>query len=412
MKWASSCVARSRRSLLNDRPDAPAIPLARWAGRQLLQLAEETGSKRIAALLGETLLGERAVLNDFTIPGRQSAGGGCRLYETRDGWIALNLARSDDRDLLPALFRDASLDPRDDAGITSAFSLRPSANLLTQGRELGLAIASTDEEPASPPVALLAEGQEVLRCPENRPLVVDLSALWAGPLAGHLLSLAGGEVVKVESRTRPDAMRQGDPALFALLNQGKASALVDIGTKEGRVALIGLLRRADIVIEAARPRALQQLGIDAREILDSQPGLVWLSITAHGASGVAADWVGFGDDCGVAGELSSALGQAAGATGFVGDAIADPLTGIIAAREAWRHWRAGKSSRIGLSMSSIVASALAEEQAYDPARVAHELVEWANATGTPFPVCAMRTPEGVLRPLGADTTQWLGDGAC
>jgi MFS family permease len=45
--------------------------------------------------------------------------------------------------------------------------------------------------------------------------------------------------------------------------------------------------------------------------------------------------------------------------GFVGDAIADPLTGIVAAREAWRHWLGGSSARIGLSMSSIAAMALA-----------------------------------------------------
>lgn len=412
MKWASSCDVRLRQSLPNDQPIGPAVPLARWAGRQLLQLAEETGSQRIAALSGGTVLGERAVLNGFTIPGRQSAGGGCRLYETRDGWIALNLSRPDDRDLLPALFGDASLEPREDASIASAFAVFPSTYLLAQGRELGLAIASTEEKPISPPIALLAKGQMVSRCSKDRPLVVDLSALWAGPLAGHLLWLAGADVVKVESRSRPDAMRKGDPALFALLNQGKASGLVDLGSEEGRALLTRLLRRADIVIEAARPRALLQLGIDAEEIIDGRPGLVWLTITGHGVSGAAAEWVGFGDDCGVAGGLSSALGQAAGAAGFVGDAIADPLTGIIAAREAWRHWRAGKSCRIGLSMSSIVANALAEEQGRDPALLAHELAEWATAAGTCFPACAMRSPDGILRPLGADTTQWLDDTPC
>lgn len=412
MKWARSCAARLRQSLPNDRLDGPVVPLARWAGRQLLQLAEETGSQRIAALSGETLLGERGVLNNFTIPGRQSAGGGCRLYETTDGWIALNLARADDRALLPALVGDASLDPGHDVSIRTAFAAFPSAHLLAQGRDLGLAIASTEEKPISPPIVVMAKGQEVSRGSQDKPLVVDLSALWAGPLAGHLLWLAGADVVKVESRSRFDAMRKGDPALFALLNQGKANALVDIGTEEGRAALIRLLRRADIVIEAARPRALQQLGIDAEEIIDRRPGLVWLTITGHGASGAAAEWVGFGDDCGVAGKLSSALAQASGAIGFVGDAIADPLTGILAAREAWRHWRVGTGSRIGFSMSSIVSLAVAEEQASDPARLGSELAAWTNAAGTRFPDCALRVPEAALRPLGADTAQWLVEASC
>ena len=51
-------------------------------------------------------------------------------------------------------------------------------------------------------------------CPRARahtsgsPLVVDLAALWAGPLAASLLTMAGARVIKIESRTRPDAARR------------------------------------------------------------------------------------------------------------------------------------------------------------------------------------------------------------
>lgn len=393
----------------NDHPNALTIPLARWAGGQLRQLAEEAGSKRISKLTGETLLGERAAINGFVIPRRRSAGGGCRFYAADDGWIALNLARPLDRELLPALFGDALIDYQADAAIASRISAFPCAYLLTQGRDLGLAIASTREKVISSPVTLIAEGQQVFHRQEERPLVVDLSALWAGPLVGHLLWLAGAEVVKVESRARPDSMRQGEPDLFAMLNQGKASVLADLATAEGRTALNDLLFRADIVIEAARPRALCQLGIDAENLLRVRPGLIWLTITSHGASGSAANWVGFGDDCGVAGGLSAALELASGAMGFVGDAIADPLTGIVAAREVWRHWQAGNSCRVGISMSSVVASALAEEQSSDRALLDAELAAWANSVGTPFPVGSRRMPEATLRSLGADTLQWLGE---
>ena len=43
---------------------------------------------------------------------------------------------------------------------------------------------------------------------DPHPLVVDLSALWAGPLCAHLLGLAGARVVKVESLGRPDGARR------------------------------------------------------------------------------------------------------------------------------------------------------------------------------------------------------------
>lgn len=389
-----------------------AIPLARWAGRQLRHLAQETGSARIAILTGQDLLAERAAGNAFAIPGPVSAGGGCRLYPAADGWIALNLARADDRELLPALFGEDGFDPFDDERIATCIAKLPAAQLLSQGRQLGMAIASGNERSTVPAVQYLVAGPKRKDAPAFPPLVVDLSALWAGPLASHLLWLAGAVVVKAESLSRPDAMRGGDPALFALVNQGKDSLAIDLAATEGRTALLALLRRADIVIEAARPRALRQLGIDADEIMSARPGLTWITITGHGAIGAAAEWVGFGDDCGVAGGLSAALAEAAGSWGFVGDAIADPLTGIVAAREAWRGWQSGNSHRIGLSMSAIAATALAEERAHDPARLDAELRAWAAARGKPIASTPTRQPEAYLRPLGADTAKWLAASPC
>lgn len=334
------------------------------------------------------------------------------MLPAADGWIALNLSRPDDRELLPALLGSTDFDPSDDSSVANRIARNPAQRLLLQGRTLGLAIASGNEQPASPAIDALTTGPRRMGALDRPPLVIDLSALWAGPLAAHLLWLAGAQVVKVESRQRPDTMRDGDPGLFALLNQGKDSVLIDPGTAEGRRLLIALLRRADIVIEAARPRALQQLGIDAGEIVRSRPGVIWITITGHGATGVAADWVGFGDDCGVAGGLSAALSKVTGTWDFVGDAIADPLTGIVAAREAWRGWQDGVSRRIGLSMSSIAAVALAEEQATEPGLLEADFREWAGAQGQPIARTPARQPEAVLHPLGADDGMWLASPPC
>lgn len=215
--------------------------------------------------------------------------------------------------------------------------------------------------------------------------MLDLSALWAGPLAAHLLWLAGAEVLKVESRTRPDAMRAGEPDFYALLNQGKASVVLDFKDAADRDALILLIKASDIIIEAARPRALLQLGIDAAEILRTTPGLLWVSITAHGSKGEAANWVGFGDDCGVAGGLSAQLRAATGRTGFVGDAIADPLTGIFAALSAWTAWKSGQHGRLELAMRDVIAYCIGRERAADPAVFESSLKSWAARVGKPFP---------------------------
>jgi hypothetical protein len=412
--------------LATEGRSGPAIPLASWADRQIAALAEATGAPGLRALSGAALLGERASLNRFLVPGTVSAGGGCRLLCARDGWIALNLARPDDRELLPALFGEDGLDGADDTAIAACVAMAQSLPLVARGREMGMTIAALNAPTPGPawqvatrsslPVrversrdsqrfstSLEANGSD--KEPSCQPLVIDLSALWAGPLAAHLLWLAGAEVVKMESAARPDSMRDGDPRLFALVNQGKASVALDFRQDADRRRLVALFSRADMVIEAARPRALLQLGIDADAIVRANPGLVWMTITGHGAAGDAADWVGFGDDCGVAGGLSAALLAASGQVGFVGDAIADPLTGILTARLAWERWKSGAGARIIVSMSGTVASAIAEERARGSPAFDDALNAWAEAEGTPFPSVPTRAA-GTVRPFGADTARW------
>jgi hypothetical protein len=327
---------------------------------------------------------------------------------TRDGnWFALTLIREIDRELLPALFGDADLDIRDPAAIAAAVLRSDGPALLETGRLLGLPVALLDEVPVSPAVEVMARGPHRARPSGQRPLVIDMSAIWAGPLAGHLLWQAGMEVVKVESPTRPDLIRRDDPATFDLINQGKASVLVDFASDVQKARLVDLIRRADVVIESSRPRALRHLGINAQALVREVPGLVWLSVTGHGASGEAANWVGIGNDCGVAGGLSRALVEVTGTPGYVGDAIADPLTGVIGAREVLKALRAGEARRIGLSMSAIAAMALEEERAFDAARLEAELRDWGAAIGRPFPVLERRMQSSPVHRLGADTGHYL-----
>ncbi|WP_330703360.1 CoA transferase [Novosphingobium resinovorum] len=355
------------------------------------------------------LMGERAAAGGYKVGARISAGlGASHLMPTRDGgWFALTLIREVDRELLPALFGDATIDTGDWNAIAAAVLQHDCAHLVATGRLLGLPVAGMDETPASPPVEVLLAADHRRRMPGHRPLVVDLSAIWAGPLAGHLLWQAGMEVVKVESRSRPDLIRRDDPATFARINQGKASLLVDLADAGQKAALVALIRTADVVVESARPRALRQIGIDADSLVREVPGLVWLSITGHGATGEAQHWVGIGNDCGVAGGLSRAMAEAGGGIGYVGDAIADPLTGIVAAREGLAAWHSGFAQRIGLSMSAIAATALAEERAHDRAAIDADLRAWGRAAGQPFAAVPLRALQAPVSPIGADTARYL-----
>jgi hypothetical protein len=330
------------------------------------------------------------------------------MFDAVDDTVALNLARPADRELLPALFETDTLDPHDHEAIAQRIAHSDAAALISRGRSMGLAIASLREALPSPatPCIELNSGRPAAANQRKSPRVVDLSSLWAGPLAAHLLWLAGAEVVKIESRTRPDSGRSGDERFYALLNQGKASVLLNLSDAVDRQALLSIIAAADIVIESARPRALAQLGIDAAQLVRTTPGLVWLCITGHGAEGEAGGWVGFGDDCGVAGGLSAALRTACGTTGFVGDAIADPLTGMEAALVAWNAWTSRRGGRVALAMSHVVARAVTESRTDDPAQWQEALCAWGAAVEKPFPAVPLRSI-GTLPALGEHTRSYL-----
>src|SRR3546814_5825467 len=91
----------------------------------------------------------------------------------------------------------------------------------------------------------------------------------------------GADVIKVEGSARPDGARRGPSAFFDLLNAGKRSVALDLQSPRGRAQLRELLRGADIVIEASRPRALRQMGIDAETLLHEQPQLTWLALNGR-----------------------------------------------------------------------------------------------------------------------------------
>lgn len=366
-----------------------------------------TGSDAIGALTGAGLLGERAAINGWCIGGEVSPGGGCILFQAKDDRVALNLAREDDRALLPALF-EQDVEPSSDPAIGAMIAKASADALVARARLLGMAAArEKDDLPPAKPGALIAMGATVAPPLKHAPRVLDFSALWAGPLASHLMQLAGAEVIKVESARRLDGMREGDKDFFALLNQGKGSVALDFASLEGRAALRCLIRDADIVIEASRPRALRNLGLDADSIVREQPGLVWLTITAHGATGEQAEWVGFGDDCGVAAGLSAALHKASGVSGFVGDAIADPLTGLNAALIGWTAWRAGKGGRYDVSLRASAQAALAAERSENFEGLDAGLRAWAAARGAAFPSAPRRPVVAPIVAPGADNARLL-----
>jgi len=175
----------------------------------------------------------------------------------------------------------------------------------------------------------------------------------SGPLVGAVLARAGARVVKVESTTRPDGAREGSPRHFAALDRGKEQATVDLSTPAGRSRLHRLVDRADVVITSARPRALEQLGLDPAASVQAGRPRVWVMVTGYGADPGAADRVAFGDDAAAAGGLVVRDGRG---PCFCADAVADPLTGLAASAAVLRALAGGGDHLLVASMADVAGS--------------------------------------------------------
>ena len=391
--WAESGIAS-----LTGRPDGPPlIPpgcAATVARERTAWIADATGGA--VQLDGARVLAERAAFTGHRRGGATSAGGLCRLLPTADGWAAVSCARPDDPLLLGALVgNDVGNDPW--PAIKAWLREHTGADLAERADLLGVAAGPVTPAHLPAPLPPLAPR------PVDGLLVIDFSALWAGPLCAHLLSLAGARVIKVETPSRPDGARRGNPDFYRLLHGGHEAVMLDPALPRERAYLAALVAAADIVIEASRPRALAGFGLDTDEFVAA--GATWISITAHGR---ASNRIGFGDD------IAAAAGLVArDDTGpvFVGDAFADPLTGLTAAALAMSAPANGGGALWDLSMSATVAATLDGSETH-AAQAYRRGEKWYVDTATgnvqvqaPQP----RTPRGDVAELGRDTASVLAE---
>jgi hypothetical protein len=328
-----------------DRLVRTVAGLCRYLDTRRAGLAELVGAEGLGALA------ERAAMLDLPPAGTVSAGGATRLLRCADGWIAVSLPRGDDRQLVPAwLELDMPYSPhRAWRTVTHHVAHRSGTDLIERGAVLGLACAVVGETPDTEP--LLAVGLGAAPPATLSGLTVaNLGSLWAGPLAADMLARMGARVITVESTARPDGAR-ATPEFFAALHGRSESVELDFRTPGGRHALAELLASVDVVIEGSRPRALEQLGVDAVSLVGHGPR-VWMSITGHGRA-ARPERIGFGDDAAAAGGL---VGWVDGEPRLLADAVADPLSGLLAAAAVAQLVESGGCWLVDVALSRTAAA--------------------------------------------------------
>ncbi|HAF67604.1 MAG TPA: hypothetical protein DCL16_00665 [Acidimicrobiaceae bacterium] len=121
--------------------------------------------------------------------------------------------------------------------------------------------------------------------------VLDFTRVVAGPLATRILADQGAEVIKVEppegdlSRSFPPFLPEQVTPYFAQQNAGKYFCSFDLSKDETPELITELASECDVVVENFRPGVMAKYGLDYERLSQTNPRLVYCSITGFGQTG-------------------------------------------------------------------------------------------------------------------------------
>jgi crotonobetainyl-CoA:carnitine CoA-transferase CaiB-like acyl-CoA transferase len=163
--------------------------------------------------------------------------------------------------------------------------------------------------------------------------VLDLTRVRSGPTCVRQLADWGADVIKIEAPV--DSAQLGGPRHgpdFQNLHRNKRSLTLNLKSEEGLKAFRRLAETADVVVENFRPGVKARLGIDYETLSQTNPGLIYASISGFGQDGPLAGRPGFDQIAQGMGGLMSITGKPGEGPMRVGIPIADLCAGLFAAQ--------------------------------------------------------------------------------
>ncbi|MEX2626344.1 MAG: CoA transferase [Ilumatobacteraceae bacterium] len=138
--------------------------------------------------------------------------------------------------------------------------------------------------------------------------VLDLGHGGVGVETGRLFAEYGADVIKVETHTYPDFIRQVSGGMmspsFASSSRSKRSLGVNAKTEGGLEVLKRLAAWADVLIENTSTGTMDDMGIPWDVLHDANPRLVMASSQLMGSRGPWKDWLGYGPSTRPAGGMT------------------------------------------------------------------------------------------------------------
>ncbi len=192
--------------------------------------------------------------------------------------------------------------------------------------------------------------------------IVDFSWVMAGPICTKYLAAMGAEVIKIESRARPDLSHRN--ASWEELNPSKRSITLNLKEDRARDLVRDLIKMSDIVIENFSTGVMERLGLGYPALREINPRIVMASASGFGRTGPQRDLVAYGTllQCFTGWAALSAYPDRAPSSS--GGTWTDPLTACMEAflllSAIWRQRRSGEGCFYDLSMSETMIAALPE----------------------------------------------------
>ena len=192
--------------------------------------------------------------------------------------------------------------------------------------------------------------------------ILDLSTLLPGPYASMMLADLGADVLRVESATRVDLVRELAPkignssAAHQYLNRSKKSIALDLKKPEAIEIIKALVKEYDVVLEQFRPDVMNRLGIGYEALKAINPKIIYCAITGYGQTGPYKDRAGHDlNYLAIAGisSYSKRKEQAPIPQGIqIADVAGGSLHGVIGILAALHHrQRTGEGQMIDISMT-------------------------------------------------------------
>lgn len=186
--------------------------------------------------------------------------------------------------------------------------------------------------------------------------VLDLSRVLAGPYATMVLGDLGADVIKVERPETGDDTRHwgppfvgGESAYFLSVNRNKRSVAADLKDEEELEKIKRLAEGADVLIENMNPGTLEKLGLGYQTLKETNPGLVYCSISGFGP-GPDEGRPGYDFLVQARSGVMGITGQPGGEPTKVGVAIADIVCGLYASNAILAALRRREATGEGASV--------------------------------------------------------------